>query len=277
MYRTCAFCNSKLDGDGGPSGLGVGRRLAFDEWKSRLWVICPKCSRWNLAPLDDRLEQIEALARAAGQGRVAAATEHVALIRWQTYDLVRVGKPRRMEFATWRYGERLRARRREQLKFVVPVTVAAGGLAAAGNASRTPPGWSKAPAGPTGSSTTWPVANSPCAASAWNGASRSKWPWTSARRSKIWSATGRRPRRSPRSQTVPSARTRCSRRSSSASGKDLAGSANPAEWCVHARREGKAGRPGYGFRPLDRATTVAAPAAVEGLQRLGPQAGKVRR
>src|SRR2546426_442399 len=133
MYRTCAFCNSKLDGDGGPSGLGVGRRLAFDEWKGRLWVICPKCSRWNLAPLDDRLEQIEALARAASEGRVAAATEHVALIRWQSYDLVRVGKPRRMEFATWRYGERLKARRRDQLKFVIPVTVAAVGLAVAVN------------------------------------------------------------------------------------------------------------------------------------------------
>src|SRR6266513_461321 len=133
MYRTCAFCNGKLDGDGGPSGLGVGRRLAFDEWKGRLWVICPKCARWNLAPLDDRLEQIEALARAANSGRVAAATEHVALIRWQSYDLVRVGKPRRTEFATWRYGERLKARRREQLKFVVPVTVAAVGLAVAVN------------------------------------------------------------------------------------------------------------------------------------------------
>src|SRR6267378_2182389 len=133
MYRTCAFCNGKLDGDGGPSGLGVGRRLAFDEWKGRLWVICPKCSRWNLAPLDDRLEPIEALARAAGAGRVAAATEHVALIRWQSYDLVRVGKPRRMEFATWRYGERLKARRREQLKFVIPVTVATLGLAVAVN------------------------------------------------------------------------------------------------------------------------------------------------
>src|SRR5439155_10872680 len=31
MYATCAFCNAKLDGDGGPSGLGVGRRIAFDE------------------------------------------------------------------------------------------------------------------------------------------------------------------------------------------------------------------------------------------------------
>ena len=133
MYRTCAFCNGKLDGDGGPTNLGVGRRLAFDEWKGRLWVICPRCSRWNLAPLDDRLERIEALARAAGDGRVAAATDQVALIRWRGYDLIRVGKPRRLEFATWRYGERLRARRQEQLKFVVPMTVAAVGLAVAVN------------------------------------------------------------------------------------------------------------------------------------------------
>src|SRR3989449_1036333 len=133
MYRTCAFCNGKLDGDGGPSGLGVGRRLAFDEWKGRLWVICPKCTRWNLAPLDERLEHVEALARAAGEGRVAAATEQVALIRWRGYDLVRVGRPPRLEFATWRYGERLKARQREQLKFVIPLTVATVGLAVAVN------------------------------------------------------------------------------------------------------------------------------------------------
>lgn len=133
MYRSCAFCNGRLDGDGGPSGLGVGRRLAFDEWRGRLWVICPRCSRWNLTPLDDRLDRIEAVARAARAGRVAAASEQVALIRWQGYDLVRVGKPRRVEFATWRYGERLRARRREQMKFVLPVTVAAVGLAVAVN------------------------------------------------------------------------------------------------------------------------------------------------
>jgi hypothetical protein len=133
MYRACAFCSGKLDGDGGPSGLGVGRRLAFDEWKGRLWVICPKCRRWNLAPLDDRLERIEALARAARSGRVAAATEQVALIHWHGYDLVRVGNPPRIEFATWRYGERLKARRREQLKFVVPLTVTTVGLAVAVN------------------------------------------------------------------------------------------------------------------------------------------------
>jgi hypothetical protein len=133
MYQTCAFCNGKLDGDGGPSGLGVGKRLAFDEWRGRLWVICPRCTRWNLAPFDDRLERIETLGRAAREGRVAASTEQVALIRWQGYDFVRVGKPPRIELATWRYGERLKARRREQLKFVVPLTVATVGLAVAVN------------------------------------------------------------------------------------------------------------------------------------------------
>src|SRR5687767_14878603 len=123
MFHSCAFCNAGFDGDGGPSGLGVGRRLAFDEWKGRLWVVCPRCSRWNLTPFDDRLERIEAVARAASQGRIAASTDEVALIRWEQYSFVRVGKPPRVELATWRYGERLRNRQRERLKVVVPLTV----------------------------------------------------------------------------------------------------------------------------------------------------------
>jgi hypothetical protein len=133
MFRSCAFCNAAFDGDGGPSGLGVGRRLAFDEWKGRLWVVCPRCSRWNLTPFDDRLERIEALAHAASQGRIAASTDQVALIRWERYDFVRVGKPPRVELATWRYGERLRNRQRERLKVVVPLTIAAIGLGVAAN------------------------------------------------------------------------------------------------------------------------------------------------
>jgi hypothetical protein len=135
MYKTCAFCNATFDGDGGPSGLGVGRRLAFDEWRGRLWVVCPKCGRWNLTPLDDRLERIESVARAAGAGRLLASTEQVALIRWERYDFVRVGKPLRLELAEWRYGERLKARRQERLKYVVPITLAAAGVMIAINAA----------------------------------------------------------------------------------------------------------------------------------------------
>ena len=133
MFRSCAFCNAAFDGDGGPSGLGVGRRIAFDEWRGRLWVVCPRCSRWNLTPFDDRLERIEAVARSASRGRIAASTDQVALIRWERYDFVRVGKPPRVELATWRYGERLRNRQRERMKVVVPLTVAAIGLGIAAN------------------------------------------------------------------------------------------------------------------------------------------------
>lgn len=131
MYSTCAFCSGSLGGDGGTSGLGVGKRLAFDEWKSRAWVICQRCGRWNLTPFDNRIETIAALDRMASLGRVAASSNQVALIRLGGYDLVRVGKPPRVEMATWRYGERLKARQREKLKVMVPVTVAAIGVAIA--------------------------------------------------------------------------------------------------------------------------------------------------
>jgi len=133
MYTTCAFCSGALGGDGGASGLAVGKRFAFDEWKSRAWVICQKCGRWNLTPFDSRLESIGALERMAAKGRVAATTDQVSLIRAGAYDVVRVGKPPRIEMAGWRYGERLKARERERLKVMVPVAVVAIGATIALN------------------------------------------------------------------------------------------------------------------------------------------------
>jgi len=133
VYRTCAFCDGAFAGDGGPSGLGVGRRIAFDEQRGRLWVVCQACGRWNLAPLDDRLERIDAVARAAREGRVVAATAQVSLIRWARAELVRVGAPPRTELAEWRYGERLKARERERARVVVPLTIAAIGVGIAAN------------------------------------------------------------------------------------------------------------------------------------------------
>jgi len=133
VFQTCAFCSGALGGDGGASGLPVGRRFAYDGWKSRAWVICQRCGRWNLTPLDSRLDTVAALERMADAGRVAATTDQVALIRNGPYDVVRVGKPRRVELAGWRYGERLKARERERLKVVVPVTAAFIGITIATN------------------------------------------------------------------------------------------------------------------------------------------------
>ena len=133
MFTSCAFCSGALGGDGGPSGLGVGRRFAYDGWKSRAWVICQRCARWNLTPFDERLDTISALDRMAAAGRVAATSEQVALVRVGPYDVVRVGQPPRPEMATWRYGERMKARQRERMKVVVPVAIAVVGLSVAVN------------------------------------------------------------------------------------------------------------------------------------------------
>jgi len=133
MFQTCAFCSGALGGDGAASGLSVGRRFAYDGWRSRAWVICQRCGRWNLTPVDTRLDTVAALERMAAAGRVAATTDQVALIRLGSCDVVRVGKPRRVELAGWRYGERLKARERERLKVVVPVTAVFVGITIATN------------------------------------------------------------------------------------------------------------------------------------------------
>ncbi|MBI1723628.1 MAG: hypothetical protein HYR48_06955 [Gemmatimonadetes bacterium] len=135
MYTTCGFCSGSLGGDGSSSGLGVGKRFAFDAWKSRAWVICQRCGRWNLTPFDTRIETIEALERLSASGRVAATSEQVSLIRAGGCDVVRVGQPRRVELATWRYGERLKARERERLKVLVPTMVVFVGATIAFNAA----------------------------------------------------------------------------------------------------------------------------------------------
>ena len=135
MYTTCGFCGGSLGGDGGASGLGVGKRFAFDPWKSRAWVICGVCGRWNLTPFDDRSETIEALEKMGRAGRVAATSAQVTLIRAAAYDVVRIGRPPRIEMATWRYGERMKARRREHLKVYVPVAIVTVGAMVALNAA----------------------------------------------------------------------------------------------------------------------------------------------
>ena len=59
MYSTCLFCNSSLGVNEQITAFPVGQRLAFDPARGRLWVICARCSRWNLSPLEERWEAID--------------------------------------------------------------------------------------------------------------------------------------------------------------------------------------------------------------------------
>jgi hypothetical protein len=116
MYSTCLFCHSSLGHNDAVEAFRVGRRLAFDAAKGRLWVVCAKCGRWNLTPLEERWEAIEQCERLFRDTRARASTEEIGLTRLRDgTDLVRIGRPLRPEFAAWRYGVALVGRRRRDI------------------------------------------------------------------------------------------------------------------------------------------------------------------
>lgn len=108
MYRTCLFCHGDLGDNGAIESFPVGRRLAFDERRGRLWVVCPACERWNLSPLEERWEAVEACERGFRAEPLRAHTAQMGLARLREgTELIRVGEPVRQEFAAWRYGDQL--------------------------------------------------------------------------------------------------------------------------------------------------------------------------
>jgi hypothetical protein len=60
MHSTCTFCHAPLGANAMVEHFPVGRRLAFDADRGRLWVACAACRQWNLSPLEERWEAIEA-------------------------------------------------------------------------------------------------------------------------------------------------------------------------------------------------------------------------
>ena len=115
MYRACLFCSSDLGRNEAVEHFPVGRRLAFDAAKGRLWVVCRKCERWNLTPLEERWEAIEECERAFRATRLRVSTDEIGLARLKEgLELVRIGEPQRPEMAAWRYGDQFGRRRRRQ-------------------------------------------------------------------------------------------------------------------------------------------------------------------
>ena len=130
MYSTCLFCNGSLGSNDWIEHFPVGRRLAFDATKGRLWVVCHLCGRWNLSPLEERWEAIEECERSFRGTTVRVSTGNVGLARLASgLELIRIGSPLRPEFAAWRYGQRLTTRRRKS-QYVAGAGVAAAAVAA---------------------------------------------------------------------------------------------------------------------------------------------------
>jgi len=109
MYASCLFCNRDLGTNVLLPTFPVGRRLAFDAAKGRLWVVCTHCGRWNLTPSEERWEAIEECERLFRQTRLRYSTENVGLAQLREgLDLVRIGRALQPEIAAWRYGRLLR-------------------------------------------------------------------------------------------------------------------------------------------------------------------------
>jgi hypothetical protein len=117
MYRSCLYCARDLGENRLLETLPIGRRVAFDSGKGRLWVVCPTCVKWNLVPFDTRLESIDACERIFRATRTRYSTDNIGLARHvEGFELIRIGSALRPEFAAWRYGDTVR-RRPSRLRF----------------------------------------------------------------------------------------------------------------------------------------------------------------
>jgi len=130
------FCRKPLGANEVVETFPVGRRLAFDAARGRLWVVCTKCERWNLTPLEERWEAVEDCERIFRGTRVRVSSENIGLARHpEGLTLVRIGEPLRPEFAAWRYGDQFGRRRRRTIIYGAAAAVAIGGVAAGGVAA----------------------------------------------------------------------------------------------------------------------------------------------
>lgn len=131
MYSTCLFCHASLGANEVVESFPIGRRLAFDAANGRLWVVCRKCERWNLSPVEERWEAIETCEKLFRDTRLRVSTDNIGLARVVSgLELVRIGPALRPEFAAWRYGDQFgRRRRRKLIRVGLGVGIVGGAVA----------------------------------------------------------------------------------------------------------------------------------------------------
>ncbi|MEN8375799.1 MAG: hypothetical protein ABFS34_10160 [Gemmatimonadota bacterium] len=116
VLRLCLSCGHPFP-EGRLEALPAGEGAAYGPDNGRLWLICGRCGGWSLVPLESRWEALEALEAAVkDEGTVLASTANISLVDAAGLRLVRVGSALRAEQAWWRFGRRLRDRRRRYLK-----------------------------------------------------------------------------------------------------------------------------------------------------------------
>jgi len=156
LFTRCLVCVTPFPENEELEHFPRGDRVAFDPSRGRLWVICKRCKRWTLAPIEDRweaLEELEKLVR--DKGSLLSQTDNIALLRVGKLEVVRVGKAQMVEEAWWRYGRELVNRRQSHKRVAVigsigTAAVILGGLSAGAGWLTAWLLWENAPRGVSG-------------------------------------------------------------------------------------------------------------------------------
>lgn len=112
LFTRCLFCHAPFPENGALARMPRARKVAYDPVKGRLWAVCDRCNRWNLAPIEEReaaLYELERMTR--DHARPLVTTANVSLLQAGGLTLIRVGNAGLVEQSWWRYGRELRRRR----------------------------------------------------------------------------------------------------------------------------------------------------------------------
>jgi hypothetical protein len=122
VYTRCLRCDKSLGTNSEIPHLRVGRKIAFDTTRGRLWVICSRCGQWNLTPFEGRWEALEECDRLAAGAEARSAGQDAGLAQTTSgLELLRVGGMRGSDIANRRYGLRIQRRQERQLWTLMPL------------------------------------------------------------------------------------------------------------------------------------------------------------
>lgn len=111
MYDACLFCGTAFRRNRVLTQLPLGRSVAYDPHQGRLCVLCRRCQRWCLVPLEARWEALQELERLHKSTRTSAASDGMARFRHRGIQVLRLGASSRRDEAWLRYGRAFRIRR----------------------------------------------------------------------------------------------------------------------------------------------------------------------